>query len=288
MRLASSVNGRPTVGGSPDGGRPQAAVCEESLGASATSLALAANTNVRRPRDVRDRPDDYIASSRYFLGAVAAMYTPSSFLERDLPTLHDFIEAHPLATLVTKDSVTGFQATPLPLILDRSVAPLGVLLGHVARANPHAKLDTAVPVEALVMFNGPDAYITPAWYATKRETGRVVPTWNYVAVHAHCSMRIRDDADFLRAQLEALTRFHESPRPTPWQVTDAPADYVAQQMKAIVGIELRIDRLEGKWKMSQNRPGADIDGVVHGLGASPNPRDRAVGNLVQARRPATS
>ena len=215
------------------------------------------------------------------------MYIPATFAERDLPTLFAFIEAHPLATLVTSTTAEGLFATHLPLVLDRAAGPMGTLFGHVARANPHSRLITDEACDALVIFTGPDAYITPAWYPTKQETGRVVPTWNYIAVHTYGALRRRDDPEFLRAHLEALTMKHESSRPHPWHVSDAPPEYITQQMKAIVAIEFRIDRLEGKWKMSQNRSSADIDGVVEGLGASPRPQDQAVASIVQERRPAT-
>ena len=159
-----------------------------------------------------------------------------------------------------------------------------MLVGHVARANPHSLFLMDGPLSALVIFTGPDAYITPEWYRTKEETGRVVPTWNYVAVHAYGTLRLNDDPRFLREHLEMLTHRHESGRARPWHVTDAPADYVAQQMKAIVRVELPIDRLEGKWKMSQNRVDADIAGVIRGLGASSSPEDQAVAAIVSERR----
>jgi transcriptional regulator len=213
------------------------------------------------------------------------MYIPKSFAEHDLPTLFAFLDAHPLATLVTNTAEDGLFATHLPLVLDRADGPAGKLLGHVARANPHSRFLAGGPIDALAIFTGPDAYITPEWYATKQETSRVVPTWNYIAVHAYGSLRLRDDADSLRAHLEALTRRHEGGRPNPWHVSDAPDEFVAQQMKAIVGIEFGITRLEGKWKMSQNRSDADIDGVVQGLGESASARDREVSEIVRQRRP---
>jgi len=216
------------------------------------------------------------------------MYIPNSFAERDLPTLFSFIEAHPLGALVTSTTTEGLFATHLPLVLDRAAGPMGTLFGHFARANPHSRCVTDAAVDALVIFTGPDAYITPEWYAAKQETGRVVPTWNYVAVHAYGALRLRDDPQFLREHLEALTVQHEADRPRPWHVNEAPADFLAQQMKAIVGVELRIDRLEGKWKMSQNRSEADIDGVIHGLGESRAAQDQAVAEIVRQRRPATS
>ena len=136
-----------------------------------------------------------------------------------------------------------------------------------------------------MIFPGPDAYITPAWYPAKQEHGKVVPTWNYVAVHAYGTLRLRHEADFLRAHLDALTARHEAGRDAPWQVTDAPREYIARMLEAIVGFEIEIARLEGKWKMSQNRSSADIDGVVRGLGASASDRDRAVAAIVEARKP---
>ena len=213
------------------------------------------------------------------------MYIPSSFVEDDLPTLHGFLDAHPLALVVTASGPNGLFGTHLPFVLDRTAGPMGTLIGHIARANPHREQLVGRPLDALVIFSGPDAYITPAWYQTKAETGRVVPTWNYVAVHAYGTLRLRDDTEFLRRQLESLTSRHEAPRERPWHVTDAPDEYIAQQMKAIVGIELTIARLEGKWKMSQNRVDADIDGVIHGLQASAVERDRLVADIVAERRP---
>src|SRR5262245_10686965 len=143
------------------------------------------------------------------------MYIPNSYAERDLPTLHAFIEAFPLAALVTSSPPEGLFATHLPLLLDRDAGPFGTLFGHVARANPHSRSAAREPVDALVIFTGPDAYITPEWYAAKQETGRVVPTWNYVAVHAYATLRLRDDPEFLRVHLDALTRQHETDRPRP-------------------------------------------------------------------------
>jgi len=158
-----------------------------------------------------------------------------------------------------------------------------VLLGHVARANPHSRCVANGPISALVIFTGPNAYVTPSWYAAKAETGRVVPTWNYVAVHVYGTLQAHDDAEFLRAHLETLTRQHEGTRPEPWHVTDAPADFIAQQMKAIVAVTLRIERLEGKWKMSQNRSDADVAGVIQGLSSSAAPEDRTVAAIVADR-----
>ena len=213
------------------------------------------------------------------------MYIPASYAESDLPTLLAFIERHPLAAIVTVSETSGLFATHLPLILDSVAAAPGTLVGHLARANPHYRQIAGGATEALVIFTGPNAYVTPQWYQSKQEHGRVVPTWNYVAVHAYGTVRLRDDPVFLRQHLEALTSRHEASREEPWHVSDAPEEFIAQQMKAIVGFEFQIARLEGKWKMSQNRSEADIDGVIRGLGASEAQSDRAVAALVAERRP---
>jgi len=212
------------------------------------------------------------------------MYIPPSNAEHRIEVMHDFVEAHPLGALVTS-SAEGLFATHLPLVLDRAAGPHGTLEGHVARANPHHRL-AAAHGEALVIFQGPDAYVSPAWYAAKAEHGRVVPTWNYVAVHAYGTLRFTDDPAFLRRHLHALTTLHEAGRPEPWAVGDAPAEFVDGLQRAIVGVRIEITRLEGKWKMSQNRSHADIDGVVAALSASPVAADRAVADIVDARRPA--
>lgn len=214
------------------------------------------------------------------------MYIPNSFAERDLPTLFAFIEEHPLGALVTSSAPDGLFATHLPLVLDRSAGPRGTLFGHVARANPHSRVVTEGSVQALVIFTGPDTYITPNWYVSKEQTGRVVPTWNYVAVHATGTLRLRGDQPFLRDHLDALTRQHEGGGPNAWHPSDAPAEFIDQQMKAIIGVEITIERLEGKWKMSQNRSAADVEGVVHGLEASGTPENQAVATIVRARRSA--
>ena len=214
------------------------------------------------------------------------MYIPASYREDDLTTLHAFLDAHPLAALVTAvDGPASLYATHLPLVLERGVGPLGTLRGHLARANPHARQLATGTVPALVLFSGPDAYITPNWYPLKAEHGRVVPTWNYVAVHAFGTAVLRDDPEFLHAHLEALVAHHEATRSMAWKVSDAPEDFIAQQARAIIGLEIQIDRLEGKWKMSQNRSAADIDGVIAGLGASGSPADRVVADIVAERRP---
>ena len=191
------------------------------------------------------------------------MYVPSSFREDSVPVLHDAIRRAGLATLVTVGAA-GPEASHVPMLLLPEPAPLGTLVGHVARANPQWQ-DAARAVDALAIFLGPDAYVTPSWYETKRETGRVVPTWNYVAVHARGSVRFFDDPERLRTLVTRLTQDREATRPEPWAVSDAPEEFIRAHLKAIVGFELTIARLEGKWKMSQNRPAQDRAGVADGL-----------------------
>lgn len=212
------------------------------------------------------------------------MYVPASFAEKDRAVLMAFIAAHPLGTLVTGSPTHGLYATPLPLVVDASRGAHGVLQGHIARANPHhhKAADTS---DALVVFMGAQAYITPTWYASKTMHGKVVPTWNYEAVHVTGRVRFIDDRDFLMSHLERLTTTHEAAQSHPWALKDAPASYIAQQIAAIVGVEIEITAMEGKWKMSQNRVDEDIDGVIHGLQASDVPANQIVASQVSARRP---
>jgi transcriptional regulator len=213
--------------------------------------------------------------------SVHIVYIPRLNAEQDIPTLHAFMNANPFATLVT--ATGGLFATHLPLILRVSDGPLGTLEGHVARANAHHKL-VAGEADALVIFTGPHSHITPTWYPSKIENERVVPTWNYVAVHAYGTVRFRDDAEFLSAHVARLTERHESARGSDWRTDDPPAEYVAQQLKAIVGVEIVITGLEGKWKMSQNRSMADVDGVIEGLRQSGDAQDLEVADTMEQRR----
>jgi transcriptional regulator len=191
------------------------------------------------------------------------MYLPKHFEETRVEVLHDLIGAYPLGTLVTL-TAGGLDANHIPFEVDPEPAPFGTLRGHIARANPIWR-DVAPAAEALVVFRGADAYVSPSWYPTKAETGKVVPTWNYAIVHAHGAVRFIDDRAWLRAFVEKLTNRHEAQHLKPWHVTDAPADYIDKQVGAIVGLEVRIERLIGKWKISQNRPTQDRGGVVAGL-----------------------
>jgi len=193
------------------------------------------------------------------------LYIPPLFKEDRIDVMHGAIRRAGLATLVTL-TADGLIASHVPMLLDPEPAPYGTLLGHVARPNPQAR--GAVPgVQALAIFQGPDAYVTPSWYATKRENGKVVPTWNYIAIHAYGEVEFFDAADRLRAIVTLLTEQQEAARAEPWAVSDAPANYIEGMLKGIVGFALPIARLEGKWKMSQNRPAADRAGVVAGLAA---------------------
>ncbi|MFE0841076.1 FMN-binding negative transcriptional regulator [Achromobacter insolitus] len=190
------------------------------------------------------------------------MYLPSAFREDSLEVQHDFIRAHPLGVLMTSGD-GGLMANHIPCLLYPE-GPHGVLRLHVARANPQLA-DLATGRECLIVFHGPQAYVTPSWYPTKAETHKVVPTWNFVAVHVWGSPVIQDDPAWLRAQLDALTDSQEKARAQPWRVDEAPADFIAAQMRAIVGVEIPVSRIEGKWKVSQNRSLADRRGVAEGL-----------------------
>jgi len=189
------------------------------------------------------------------------MYVPQAFKEERIDVLHDAIRRAGLATLVTL-TADGLIASHVPLLLDPEPAPYGTLLGHLARPNPQARRSVG---EALAIFLGPDAYITPSWYATKRQNGKVVPTWNYVAIHAYGPLEFIDDPAHARQHITHLTDHHEGDRPAPWAVTDAPEDFIQSMVKRIIGFRLTITRLQGKWKMSQNRPMEDRTGVATGL-----------------------
>jgi transcriptional regulator len=191
------------------------------------------------------------------------MYQPPAFREDRIEVQHALIRRHPLGLLITAGPA-GLLANLFPFLLDAEGAQMGTLRLHMARANPQWR-ELERGEECLVVFQGPQDYVTPSWYATKRETGKVVPTWNYVTVHAWGRPRVMNDDGWLRRQIEDLTSSREAQRTEPWLVSDAPDDFVAMQMRAIVGIELPIARIEGKWKMSQNRPEADRAGVIAGF-----------------------
>nr|WP_294551183.1 FMN-binding negative transcriptional regulator [uncultured Rhodopila sp.] len=191
------------------------------------------------------------------------MYIPTHFKEERIGVLHGAIRSAGPATLVSM-TPDGLFASHAPLLLDSEPAPYGTLIGHLAKANPHVRLaDPAV--QTLVILQGPNGYITPSYYAAKQEHGKVVPTWNYVAIHAYGRLVAFDDPALLLDVVTRLTDRHESLRAAPWAVSDAPGDFVQGMLRGIVGIRLPIARLEGKVKMSQNRPAADQIGVVDGL-----------------------
>jgi transcriptional regulator len=191
------------------------------------------------------------------------VYVPAHFSEDRIEVLHEFIRTTGLVTLVSMTE-DGMIASHAPLMLEPDPAPYGTLIGHLAKANPHAR--AADPgVQTLVIFQGPDGYITPSYYAAKKEHGKVVPTWNYTAVHAYGTLEVFDDPVRLLEVVTRLTNRYETPRAQPWAVADAPDAFVQGMLRGIVGIALPIARLEGKVKMSQNRPAADQTGVIEGL-----------------------
>jgi transcriptional regulator len=193
------------------------------------------------------------------------MYVPAHFKQEGIPALHEAIRRSGLATLITLGE-DGLEASHIPMLIESDPEPFGTLHGHIARANFQWKR-AKTSVQALAIFLGPNAYITPSWYPTKRQTGKVVPTWNYVAVHAYGTITFFDDASDLRRVVTKLTEMHEVNRSAPWEVADAPTEFIDSMLKGIVGFKLAIARLEGKWKLSQNRSAEDIAGVRDGLHA---------------------
>jgi len=191
------------------------------------------------------------------------MYQPPHFREDRLDVQHALIAAHPLGLLITSGP-GGLQANPVPFLIDATASERGTLRAHLARANPQLG-ELATASECLIVFQGPQHYISPSLYPTKRDTGKVVPTWNYITVHAWGAPRVIDDADWLRQQIDDLTRHNERPRAAPWNVSDAPDAFIAAQIKGIVGVEILLTRIEGKWKVSQNRTAVDQQGVAAGL-----------------------
>jgi len=212
------------------------------------------------------------------------MYTPAAFRQDDLATLHEHMRACRLPTLVSHGS-QGLLASHLPLLLVPDEGEYGTLYGHFARANPQWR-DLAEDSEVLVIFQGPEAYISPSWYAAKAEHGKVVPTWNYISVQAHGRAEVFDDAERLLQLVSRLSALHEADRPQPWAVSDAPREYIDSMLRAIVGFALPIKRLEGKWKLGQNRSSADQVGVREGLTASSDARDRELAAQMRNDHPA--
>ena len=207
------------------------------------------------------------------------MHIPKHHEESRVDTLHALIQAHSLGTWVTAGN-DELIANHIPFVLDATRGDLGTLVGHVARENPvwHSFSRT---VHSVVIFQGPQAYITPSWYPSKQAHGKAVPTWNYAVVHAHGLPRAIREKDWLLAHLNQLTDTHEAAQAAPWRVADAPPDFVHRLLDAIVGIEIPISRLEGKWKVSQNRPEADQRGIVAGLVARDDAQSAAMASLVE-------
>ena len=210
------------------------------------------------------------------------MYLPKHFEETRVSVLHAHIGAHPLGALVAMTPV-GLEANHIPFEVDPEPAPFGTLRGHIARANSLWR-EASRDVEALVIFQGAGMYVSPSWYVTKAETGKVVPTWNYAVVHAYGALRFIDDREWLRAFVTKLTNRHEGERRDPWHVTDAPADYVETQLGAIIGLELPIARLVGKWKVSQNRPAQDAQAAAEGLVREGGASGEAMAELIRQSR----
>jgi len=209
------------------------------------------------------------------------MYRPAAFDIADVAEMHEFIDASGPAHVVSMNAGRLF-ASMVPLLLDRDAGEFGTLYGHLARPNEQWRTVDAT-VDALAIFAGPDAYVSPTFYATKAATGKVVPTWNYVAVHASGPLVVHDDKEFVRDVVHRLTSRHEGRRADPWAVADAPADYIEAMLGGIVGIEVPIARLEGKAKLSQNRGADDVDGVIAGL-ADGTPSEREIAALMERSR----
>jgi transcriptional regulator len=208
------------------------------------------------------------------------MYNPAAFRETRPEAMERLIAAYPLAALVTVGS-QGIEASHIPLLYRRGERGTAIVRGHLARENPQWRNHTPGS-EALAIFSGPQHYISPGWYPSKREHGKVVPTWNYLTVHAHGPLTFIDDREWLLELVSALTDSQEKPNPAPWRVSDAPREFIDSMLASIVGVELRVTRLEGKWKLSQNRPVADREGVIAGLEDLNSPQSREMAELVKS------
>lgn len=208
------------------------------------------------------------------------MYVPAHFEETNIEVMQRLIAEHPLGTLVQLGP-SGLVANHIPFLVDNRNGGYGTLVGHVARRNAAWHLpDDAI--DALVVFQGPSAYVSPNWYVTKQETHQVVPTYNYAVVHAHGPVIIHEDPKWLRGIVGKLTKQFESRQAVPWKMADAPKEFITGQLEQIVGIEIPVSRMVGKWKTSQNRVPADRRGAVEGLRASGAPEDAAMAELVLA------
>ncbi|MEO0439117.1 MAG: FMN-binding negative transcriptional regulator [Pseudomonadota bacterium] len=192
------------------------------------------------------------------------MYEVKHFVEDRLDVQHDLIEAHPLGLLVCNDGAGRLFANSIPFTIRRDLGKLGTLRAHLARANPQWS-ELKKGMECLTVFQGEEAYVSPNWYPSKQKHGKVVPTWNYITVQVWAEPVVIEDPEWLRAQIDEITNRHESSQPKPWEVDDAPAEFTSSMIRGIVGVELEIREIKGKWKVSQNRPQEDIQGVFSGL-----------------------
>jgi transcriptional regulator len=211
------------------------------------------------------------------------MYLPQHFEETRLEVMQALVAAQPLCTLVTL-SEAGLVADQIPMLLRADQGPLGTLVGHVARANPLWQA-TRLDLPVLLLFQGPQHYVSPGWYPSKQEHGKVVPTWNYVVVQARGLLQVHDDAAWVRAQVTQITRQQERGSNQPWAVDDAPRDYTDAMLRAVVGISIEVSQWSGKWKVSQNQVAANRAGVVQALSALPDSQAAAMAGLVQAHAP---
>jgi transcriptional regulator len=206
------------------------------------------------------------------------MYVPKHHEEEDLPVLHALIRSHPLGAWVTQDN-GALLANHIPFLLEPARGSYGTLIGHVARANPVWR-SFSTTTDSMVIFQGVETYITPSWYPSKHTHGRAVPTWNYAVVHAHGRPRAIEDRAWLLQHLNQLTDTHEADQALPWKISDAPPEYTDRLLNTIVGIEIPVTRIVGKWKVSQNRPEPDKLGVIAGLLARDDPDSKEMASLV--------
>jgi len=207
------------------------------------------------------------------------MYVPKHFEEREIMVLHALIRSHPLGAWVTQ-AAGALVVNHIPFLVDSEKGEHGTLIGHVARANPIWN-SFSLEMDSMVIFQGPQGYISPSWYPSKHEHGKTVPTWNYAVVHAQGMPRAIEDRDWLLRHVTQLSDFHESTQAVPWNVSDAPPDYIDTMLNAIVGIEIPITTIAGKWKVSQNRTLPDKLGTIAGLEARADTNSREVAALVQ-------
>jgi len=210
------------------------------------------------------------------------MYIPKHNQEKRVAVMQALMVSHPLATLVTLGA-QGLFASHIPMVFDNDGSEFGVLKAHVSRANPQWR-DFTPAVDALAIFAGHQHYVSPSWYSENGEHAQEVPTWNYAVVHAYAPLKVIEDRQWLLAHVNRLTNIHEAGFPVPWRVSDAPEEFIASLLKGIVGLELPIQRLEGKWKVSQNRTQTERQGVIDGLTRLNTPESLAMKDLVEERR----